>query len=253
MKKILLFLSLILATNAFVFDFIDLNKAKKAYQQKDFKTSAKIYKKFKSQEAIFNYANSLYKEKKFNEAIKEYNKISSKKLLFKKLHNLGNSYAKTNQIDKAIKAYEDALKIKEDKDTRFNLELLKRKKRQQKQKNKQQNKKNNKKQSNKKNNSNKNKQNKKQSKKQNKKNTKQDKNKQNSKNKQDKQTKKNKQTKEKQKQKQNIKKEKKAKQSKKVPISDIEERKWKKLLGEKRIRTLMLPIQKGETNEQNNW
>jgi len=53
----------------------------------------------------------------------------------KKLHNVGNSYAKLGEIDRAIKAYKDALKVKFDEDTKYNLDLLKEKKEEQKQKN----------------------------------------------------------------------------------------------------------------------
>ena len=41
---------------------------------------------------------------------------------------------------------------------------------------------------------------------------------------------------------------------KKVPISDMEERKWQKLLNQKEVNTLMLPLRKGEKkNEATPW
>ncbi len=73
--------------------------------------------------------DALYREGKYKEAIEVFNSISNKKLEAKKLHNVGNSYAKLGEIDRAIKAYEDALKVKFDEDTQYNLDLLKEKKR----------------------------------------------------------------------------------------------------------------------------
>jgi len=51
--------------------------------------------------------------------------VCKKELEFEKYANMGNTLAHLKKIDEAIKAYEKALKIKEDKDVRFNLELLK--------------------------------------------------------------------------------------------------------------------------------
>lgn len=51
-------------------------------------------------------------------------KSSNNDLEFKRLHNLGNSYAK-NDFQNAITNYENALKLKNDKETKENLELLK--------------------------------------------------------------------------------------------------------------------------------
>lgn len=51
--------------------------------------------------------------------------ITDKNLSFEKFQNLVNTYANLNQIDKAINSYENALEIRFDKDTKFNLDLLK--------------------------------------------------------------------------------------------------------------------------------
>ncbi len=43
-------------------------------------------------------------------------------------------------------------------------------------------------------------------------------------------------------------------EQKEVPISDMEERKWQKMLNQKEINTLLLPLKKGERkNETTPW
>jgi len=224
-------------------DFDYLDKANKAFNKGDFKSASDNYSKVNSDEARYDLANSLYKQKKYKEALSTYKSISNKDLEFAKLHNIGNCQAQLKQNDEAIKSYQDALKIKDDKDTKFNLELLKKQKKKEDKK-KEQNKKNQKK-------NDKNKQDKKQNKKQNK-----DKKKsQEQKEKQKEQDKASKTKKEKQKQmKKNEKKSSAQQKQKNPPISNMEERKWQKMLNQKEINTLMLSIRKGEQkNETKPW
>lgn len=138
-------------------DFMDLDKAKKAYENKEYEKSAKLYEKYanesKDPKANYNYANTLYKQKKYKEALKAYEKANfeDKNLNAKKLSNIGNTYAKQGSpqdLQKAIESYEASLKLKEDKLTRENLEEVKKhlkKNNQQKQNNKNDSKKDNKK------------------------------------------------------------------------------------------------------------
>ncbi|MFK5938533.1 MAG: VWA domain-containing protein [Sulfurimonas sp.] len=120
--------------NAGILDFLELKDAKKAYEAKEYENSAKIYenyaKKSDNQESYYNAGNAMYKEKKYAEAIKSYEKSSftdeNKKA--KKYANIGNAYAKQakpKMLEKAVESYEKSLKIKEDKDTRENLEAVK--------------------------------------------------------------------------------------------------------------------------------
>ena len=114
--------------NASVFDFLTIKEANKAYKNEDFKTASKNYEKIDSNEQRdYNLANSMYKQGKFKKAIKNYENINTddRDLNFNKLHNLGNSYAKTGNLQKALENYEDALKIKNDKETKENLEAVK--------------------------------------------------------------------------------------------------------------------------------
>jgi len=229
MKNIFLSLFIVVQfLSASIFDFQILNEAKKAYESGDYEKSAKLYKKIAEDgkdEAKFNAADALYKAEKFQEALKLFKSISSDNLQFKKLHNIGNCYAKLKKFDDAISMYEKALKIKEDKDTRFNLELLKElnKKKDKDKKSKQ--------------NSNKN----------------QSSNQRDNKN----QSSKNKN----QKKKSNSKKDRVQQSNQNMvktdePISDMEVRKWNKVLNQRGIHTLMLPLQtntKGTEDEKHPW
>jgi len=114
--------------NASILDFNTIKEATKAYNNKDYVTSSNKFKDFIStNEGKYNFANSLYKEKKYESALKMYKDIttSDDSLEFKKLHNMGNTYVKLNDLNSAKKMYENALKIKDDKQTKENLELVK--------------------------------------------------------------------------------------------------------------------------------
>jgi len=253
MKNILILICFISFVNASISDDINLYKAQESYTKKDLLQSEKYYKNIDnmSDTVKYNLANVLYKQKKYDEAISYYSEIASKDLLYKKHHNLGNAYAKLNKLDTAIKNYEKALKIQNDSDTKFNLDLLKKKKEQKKNKNK-----NNKKNKDKK-----------------KQNSK-DKNKDDDMDKEDKKDKKTssdpKKDEIKEKKDNNSKDKQKAKDSKKeqlkkqdanitkeenlknTKLSNLEEKKWAKMLNNRELNTLMIPLKnKGEKDEQN--
>ncbi len=266
MKKVLLLIFCSIFLYAGLLDFRDISKAQNSYNKGDYKSAISEYKKIKDKDgAAYDLANSYYKAKEYKKALSEYEKVSDPKLKFKKLHNMGNTYANLGKIDEAIKSYEEALKIKKDKDTLYNLNLLKKqkkkykkqkkKKKQQKKKKKKNNKKNKKSGKNKKKDKN-------QKKQQNKKNQKKkgnNKKQNNQKSKGEKQKQKQNKNKNKNKKNKNQKKNEKQKQmqkKKKVqPISDMEERKYKKMLNQRGINTLLLPLStKGEKrNEENPW
>lgn len=146
-----------------VLDFMHLDEAKKAYAQKNYAKSAEIYsayaKKANHKESYYNAANALYKEGKYKKAVQNYEKatFNDKLSRAKNFANMGNAYAKIGNeasLKKAIESYKKSLKLYEDKDTRENLEAVKKalkkknqKKQQQKknQKNKHKKNKNNKK------------------------------------------------------------------------------------------------------------
>jgi len=127
--------------SASLLDFQILDNAEKSYQEGNYTHVIDEYAKLekKSDEVMYDEANSYYKLKDYNKSLELYKSLSKPELAFKRWHNLGNCYAQLGKLEEGIKAYEEALKIKDDEDTKFNLELLKKKKKEQNQK---QNKKN---------------------------------------------------------------------------------------------------------------
>ncbi len=268
MKKLgiyLLFSSIMI--HASLLDFRTLTKAKDAYHDGNYTEAIAHYSTIKEKSDALQYdlANSYYKAKKYKEAKARYEAIKDKELRFSKWHNIGNCEANLGNLDAGIKAYEKALTIKKDKDTAYNLELLKKKKKEKEQKKQDKNKKEDNKDSQKKNNN----------KKQNNKDKKKDSDKKNKQKgdskKQDKkeQSQKQKEAEKKQAQQSQPKKEtpkkenkkakpekKKAQQTtqnptKKSPISDKEVAKYLKMLDKRGVNTLLVPLnQKGDRHEE---
>ena len=215
--------------SASLLDFRALDQAQEAYAEGNYSKAIKAYETIeeKNDEVIYDKANSHYKLKEYKEAKELYASIKKDSLAFKKWHNLGNCNAQLGELDEGIKAYEEALKIKEDDDTRFNLELLKKKKKEQEEK-----------------------------KKDDKKDKKSDKDKKDSdkEKKSEDEKKKQEQDKKKDEKKQDDKKyksEEEKAQMKKEPISDKELRKYQKMLDQRGINTLMLPLKtKGEDSDE---
>lgn len=140
-KKIIVPLLLVLNVqnlHSGILDFWTIHKAEESYGEKAYSQSSEYFSRLaetkKSDALNYDLANSFYQEKKYDKALTLYQNIATKDMLLeqKRLHNLGNTLAQMNKKDDAIKAYEEALKIKEDADTRYNLELLKKQKEQDK-------------------------------------------------------------------------------------------------------------------------
>ena len=122
--------SLFTFLNAGITDFKTIKEAETAYEAKAYTKSAALLNSLegKSAELEYDIGNANYKSKNYDAAIKSYQKAKGVDKATR-LHNVGNSYFQKKDLEKAIKSYEEALKIREDKDTRFNLELAKKKKR----------------------------------------------------------------------------------------------------------------------------
>ena len=134
MLKVML-LSLLVSTALFggLLDFRTLKKAEEAYANKQYSEAAAFYESIddKNDDLRYNLGDAYYKAKRYDDALKQYEQVHKSELQAKTLHNMGNAYANTKKIDEAIAAYEEALKIGDDEDTKFNLELLKKEKEQQ--------------------------------------------------------------------------------------------------------------------------
>ena len=115
--------------NAGLLDFKKLDEAKTAYENEDYKTSAKTYESFAidSAQAVYNLGNSLYKDGDYERALKVFNGVDTqdKQLKSQALYNGGNTQVKLEQYEEALKNYESALELIEDKQTRENYEAVK--------------------------------------------------------------------------------------------------------------------------------
>ncbi len=129
-----LLLATTLPTYAGILDFKRLDEAKRSYEAKEYAKSYQLYEEYAKQtddaEAYYNAANALYKEGKYEQAQKMYQKVTGTEMTLRHnaLHNLGNSYAKEGTpqaLKKAIESYEKALKLRDDVQTRENLERVK--------------------------------------------------------------------------------------------------------------------------------
>lgn len=262
-NKIIIFLISPLILSASLLDFRALDRAEEGYAEGNYSKAIEAYETIeqKSDEVLYDEANSHYKLKEYKKAKELYSSIKKESLAFKKWHNLGNTHAQLGELDEGIKAYEEALKIADDEDTRFNLELLKKKKEEQEKKeNKKQDDKKDKKKDDKKkddkkkDDKNKDKKDEKESEK-NKDEKGKDKEKSPEEKKKEEEQKKqeeDKKSKNEQKEKSDEEKQQEAQaQMKKEPISEQELRKYQKMLDQRGINTLMVPLKtKGEQNDE---
>jgi len=114
--------------NAGLLDFKRISKIYSSYERGDFKESRDMLVSLKKDNPIYYYnlANSYYKLGRYKLAILYYKRAFGSGVGEPaRLHNLGNSYFKLKEYKNAIVAFEVALKIADDSDTRYNLELAK--------------------------------------------------------------------------------------------------------------------------------
>lgn len=105
-------------------EFSSVLKAKESYNLGDYKTAAEIYKSLNLPKAKYNEGVANYKDGNFTKALKNFKEVKDENLSFEKFYNLGNTYSKLGDFNRSILAYKEALKIKDDNDTKFNLELI---------------------------------------------------------------------------------------------------------------------------------
>lgn len=118
-----------------------IRKGNVNFQNQKFEDAELNYRKSlsinpKNTAANYNLGNALYEQKKYKESIENLEKTTKefrdKPSKAKAFHNLGNSYFKESNMDKAIENYENALKLNPgDMDTKFNLAMAKKQKKDQ--------------------------------------------------------------------------------------------------------------------------
>ncbi len=116
---------------ASIFDFKTIDKAHKAYEKKDYKDAidgyGEVVESKKSAASYYDLANALYKDGQYQKALETYDKVETedKNLKYKKLFNKANSNFALEKYEDALKDYEEAKKIKSEKDLDANIELTK--------------------------------------------------------------------------------------------------------------------------------
>jgi len=128
-----------------------IRKGNKDFKKSQFGNAEVAYRKAinenpDSYAAAYNWADALYKQEKYKEAGVLFDSLSvtstnlTKKQKAELFHNLGNSLLKSEDFQKSIKAYKNALRNNPvDQDTRYNLAYAQQKLRQQQQQQQQQN------------------------------------------------------------------------------------------------------------------
>jgi Ca-activated chloride channel family protein len=124
----IVFSLLLLGTLLFgdIFDDYHLYKANVYISLNEYQKALEHYEKVENKTATiyYNLGNLYYMQGEYQKAITAYKQVNGGTLEFQTLHNLGNSYVKINQIDKAMMSYQKAILLKNDKATKTNLALL---------------------------------------------------------------------------------------------------------------------------------
>jgi Ca-activated chloride channel family protein len=128
LKMKFLFFLLPMLAGAGLFDFQKVPQLYKSYSGKDFNSTKDILFSLKEESPIYYYnlGNVYYKLGRYQEAVRSYKRAFGEGVdEHSRLHNLANTYFKLKEYKKALSVYEIALKIRDDADTRYNLELTK--------------------------------------------------------------------------------------------------------------------------------
>ncbi len=116
-----------------LFDYKRLDEAKSAYLNEAYSKSSSVYHQYalenENREAIYNAANGYYRAGRYIEAAGLYESIRfvEAEKNHQLYHNLGNALARlgsTDELKKAVTAYQKALQFGDDQATRENLEQV---------------------------------------------------------------------------------------------------------------------------------
>jgi len=133
LRKLLLFSILLLPATGLADDYIDLvKKGNDALKAKDQKKALEYYRQAETElpespELNYNLGGALYEEENYEEAVDRFQRSLSTvdpKLESASHYNLGNTYFRIQDYQKAIASYQEALTLNpDDLDAKFNLEL----------------------------------------------------------------------------------------------------------------------------------
>ncbi|RUM76620.1 MAG: hypothetical protein DSZ11_00345 [Sulfurovum sp.] len=126
---LILFPMLLVADMDNIFPFQIIKKANRAYRVGDYTQSIKLFKSLEKDDpsVVYNLANAEYKLGHYDTALHYYERAKGVNEATR-LYNIGNIYFRKKELDRAIESYEASLAFREDVDTRYNLELAKKRK-----------------------------------------------------------------------------------------------------------------------------
>jgi len=119
---ILLFNTLSYAS--FLDDFI-FYRAQNCYKNREYLKALNLFKsiEYKDEKVYYNIANTLFKLKRYKSSIAYYKMVDSVNLAYKVFYNIANAKAALKDYKSAIAFYKTALKYKDSKNARYNLNL----------------------------------------------------------------------------------------------------------------------------------
>ncbi|MDX9743790.1 MAG: tetratricopeptide repeat protein [Arcobacteraceae bacterium] len=109
-----------------IFEASSIFQAQKEFEDGNLEKSLEHFSAIETHldEKAYNMGNILYKQAKYHEAIKEYQKMTKEELAYQKYYNMGNAYLQIEKYDEAIESYKKSLALKQDPDTKHNLETV---------------------------------------------------------------------------------------------------------------------------------
>lgn len=126
-----------------------LRAGDKAYDRSNYSKAEPHYRRAMEKDpsnwnAVYNLGNSLYEQGKYEDASKVFEKAVANapdtRAKADVLHNAGNAWLKQNKFKEAIKAYENSLRLRPgDPDTKMNLQMAKKKNKEEEQRQQQKN------------------------------------------------------------------------------------------------------------------
>ena len=111
-------------------DFVTIEKGVEAYKKGEYKRASEAFEKVAlasdKAEAWLDLGNSYYKSGRYRRACWAYGNVvtSDPYIEWEKLYNLANCHVRLGELEKAVELYRKALRIHEDSDVRYNLELV---------------------------------------------------------------------------------------------------------------------------------
>lgn len=127
---LLCFLVMPYKSHADIFDFWNIIRAEQLMIAHQHEKALKFYQKIDASKqndaSHYNLANSYYRNRDYEKAAQHYQEIKTTNvtLEYERLHNLGNAFYQLGRLDEAAKAYQDALMLREEPATRFNLNYV---------------------------------------------------------------------------------------------------------------------------------